>query len=66
MVGKIIMQAASKYLTPVCLELGGKAPVFVHNDANIDIAAKRIVWGKFLNVGQSCKKKKYKKKRYCS
>lgn len=53
-VGKIVMQAAAKYLTPVTLELGGKSPCIVHKDANLDLAAKRIVWGKFLNAGQTC------------
>lgn len=53
-VGKIIMEAAAKNLVPVTLELGGKSPVIVHEDANLDIAAKRIVWGKFLNAGQTC------------
>jgi len=53
-VGKIIMQAAAKNLTPVILELGGKSPCFVFNDANIKITAKRLVWAKFLNGGQTC------------
>ncbi|WP_425806294.1 aldehyde dehydrogenase [Desulfitobacterium sp. Sab5] len=53
-VGKIVMQAAAKYLIPVTLELGGKSPCIVHKDANLDLAAKRIVWGKFLNSGQTC------------
>jgi aldehyde dehydrogenase (NAD+) len=53
-VGTIVMQVASKYLTPVTLELGGKSPTIVHKDASLDCAAKRIVWGKFLNAGQSC------------
>ncbi|PAV74234.1 hypothetical protein WR25_03910 isoform B [Diploscapter pachys] len=53
-VAKIIMAAASKHLTPVALELGGKCPVIVEKDADIDISAKRIVWGKWLNVGQTC------------
>lgn len=53
-VGKIIMAAASKHLTPVTLELGGKSPCIVDETANIDLAAKRIVWGKFLNAGQTC------------
>ncbi|MFB7139706.1 aldehyde dehydrogenase [Gottfriedia sp. NPDC056225] len=53
-VGKIVMEAASKNLTPLILELGGKSPTIVHNDANIQIAAKRIVWGKFTNAGQTC------------
>lgn len=53
-VGKIVMRAASNYLTPVCLELGGKSPCIVDETANIKLAAKRIVWGKFLNAGQTC------------
>ncbi|WLR46343.1 aldehyde dehydrogenase [Halobacillus litoralis] len=53
-VGKIIMEKASKQLIPVTLELGGKSPTIVHKDANIDLAAKRIVWGKFTNAGQTC------------
>jgi aldehyde dehydrogenase (NAD+) len=53
-VGKIIMQAASEFLTPVTLELGGKSPCLIEDSANIDIAAKRIVWGKYLNAGQTC------------
>lgn len=52
--GKIIMSAASKHLTPVTLELGGKSPVIVDKDANIPLAAKRIVWGKYTNAGQTC------------
>lgn len=53
-VAKIIMSAASKFLTPVVLELGGKSPAFIDDRANIKIAAQRIVWGKFLNAGQTC------------
>ena len=53
-VGKIIMKAAAEHLTPVVLELGGKSPTFVFNDANLKIVAKRIVWAKFLNGGQTC------------
>ncbi len=53
-VGKIIYQAAAKHLTPVTLELGGKSPTFVLADAKIKMTAKRIVWGKFLNAGQTC------------
>lgn len=53
-VGKIIMQAASKYLTPFVLELGGKSPCVVDKEANISIAAKRIIWGKTVNAGQTC------------
>ncbi|GAB3791553.1 aldehyde dehydrogenase [Virgibacillus kimchii] len=53
-VGKIIMKEASRHLTPVTLELGGKSPVIVDKDASIQHAAKRIVWGKFTNAGQTC------------
>jgi len=53
-VGKIIYQAAAKHLTPVSLELGGKSPCFVLADTNIKMTAKRIVWAKFLNAGQTC------------
>ncbi|CAG9606371.1 aldehyde dehydrogenase [Pseudoneobacillus rhizosphaerae] len=53
-VGKIIMEAASRHLTPVTLELGGKSPCIVHEDANLKLAAKRIAWGKYINAGQTC------------
>jgi aldehyde dehydrogenase (NAD+) len=53
-VGKVIMKSAAEYLTPVTLELGGKSPCLIDETANIDLAAKRIVWGKFLNAGQTC------------
>ena len=53
-VGKIVMEAAAKHLTPVTLELGGKSPCIVDADINLDVTAKRIVWGKFLNAGQTC------------
>ncbi len=53
-VGKIVMQAAAKNLVPVTLELGGKCPVIVCEDADLDLAARRIVWGKFYNAGQTC------------
>lgn len=53
-VGKRVMAAASENLTPVVLELGGKSPAIVHSDANLKVAAKRIVWGKFMNAGQTC------------
>ena len=48
------MEAAAKHLTPVTLELGGKSPCIVHHDAKLPLAAKRIVWGKLLNAGQTC------------
>lgn len=53
-VGKIVMQAAAKNLTPVTLELGGKSPAIVDDTANLKVAAKRIVWGKLQNNGQTC------------
>lgn len=53
-VGQIVYEAAAKHLTPVTLELGGKSPCIVDASANIKTAAKRIVWGKFLNAGQTC------------
>jgi len=53
-VGRIVMEAASKHLTPVTLELGGKSPCIVDKDADVTLAAKRIAWGKFLNAGQTC------------
>lgn len=53
-VGKIIMAEAAKHLTPVTLELGGKSPCIVDESADISLAAKRIVWGKYLNAGQTC------------
>lgn len=53
-VGKEVMQRASKHLVPITLELGGKSPVIIDETANIDLAAKRIVFGKYLNVGQTC------------
>jgi len=53
-VGKTVMEAAAKNLTPVTLELGGKSPCIVDHTANIEVAARRIVWGKFLNAGQTC------------
>ncbi|ARV60261.1 aldehyde dehydrogenase family protein [Nostocales cyanobacterium HT-58-2] len=53
-VGKIVMEAAAKNLTPVTLELGGKSPCIVDSDINIEPTARRITWGKFLNAGQTC------------
>lgn len=53
-VGRLVMQAAARHLTPVLLELGGKSPAIVDADANLAIAARRIVWGKFFNAGQTC------------
>ena len=53
-IGKIVMRAAAEHLTPVTLELGGKSPCVVTAEADIAVAAKRIVWGKCLNAGQTC------------
>ena len=53
-VGKIIAKAAAEFLTPTTLELGGKSPCIVDESVNIQMTAKRIVWGKFLNCGQTC------------
>ncbi|GAA0134478.1 aldehyde dehydrogenase [Paenibacillus sp. YSY-4.3] len=53
-VGRIVMEAAAKNLIPVTLELGGKSPVIVDRAADIDAAAKRIIWGKMINTGQTC------------
>ena len=53
-VGKKVMSAAALHLTPVSLELGGKSPVIVEPDVSAALAAKRIMWGKLLNAGQSC------------
>lgn len=52
--GRVVMRAAADNLTPVVLELGGKSPVIVDSSANIEVAAKRIAWGKTLNAGQTC------------
>ena len=53
-VGRIVMEKASKHLTPISLELGGKSPVIVDKDVNVQVAAKRITFGKYLNSGQTC------------
>ncbi len=53
-VGKIIAKAAAEFLTPVTLELGGKSPCIIDETANLKLTAKRLVWGKFLNGGQTC------------
>lgn len=53
-VGRIVHAAANKYLTPVTLELGGKSPCYIDDSINIAKATKRILWGKFVNVGQTC------------
>ena len=53
-VGRIVMEAAARHLTPVTLELGGKSPAIVLDDARLGVAARRIAWGKFFNAGQTC------------
>lgn len=53
-VGQIVYEAAARHLTPVTLELGGKSPCLVMSDADLVVAARRIVWGKFINAGQTC------------
>lgn len=53
-VGKLVAKAAAEYLTPLTLELGGKSPCLVFADADLKLSAQRIVWGKFLNAGQTC------------
>ncbi len=53
-VGRIVLEAAAKHLTPVTLELGGKSPCLVDLECDLNLAAQRIVWGKFLNAGQTC------------
>jgi len=53
-IGQVVMEAAAKHLTPVTLELGGKSPVLVDDSADIEIAARRLAWGKWLNAGQTC------------
>lgn len=53
-VGKIVAKAAAEFITPITLELGGKNPCIIDEDCNLRLAAKRIVWGKFINAGQTC------------
>ena len=53
-VGRVVMAAAVKHLTPVTLELGGKSPVIVDESANVRVSARRVAWGKWLNAGQTC------------
>ncbi|MGA2837944.1 MAG: aldehyde dehydrogenase family protein [Acidimicrobiales bacterium] len=53
-VGRVVMEAAAKHLTPVTLELGGKSPVIIDRSADLRVAARRIAWGKWLNTGQTC------------
>jgi aldehyde dehydrogenase (NAD+) len=53
-VGRVVMEAASRHLTPVTLELGGKSPAIVTESADLTVSARRIAWGKFVNAGQTC------------
>jgi len=53
-VGRLVMEAAARHLTPVTLELGGKSPAVVLGDADLEVSARRLVWGKCLNAGQTC------------
>jgi aldehyde dehydrogenase (NAD+) len=53
-VGRIVMEAAAKHLTPVTLELGGKSPCILDEHVDLEVAVRRIVWGKFVNAGQTC------------
>jgi aldehyde dehydrogenase (NAD+) len=53
-IGRVVMQAAAEHLTPVTLELGGKSPAVVDRSANLEVAGRRIAWGKFVNAGQTC------------
>lgn len=53
-VGRIVYKAAAEHLTPVTLELGGKSPAIITEDANLTVALKRLMWAKFLNAGQTC------------
>ncbi|XP_028968309.1 aldehyde dehydrogenase, dimeric NADP-preferring-like [Galendromus occidentalis] len=52
--GKIVHAAAQRYLTPIVLELGGKCPVYIDSDVDLEVATKRLLWGKFVNAGQTC------------
>ncbi|XP_063956959.1 aldehyde dehydrogenase family 3 member A2-like [Lytechinus pictus] len=53
-VGRIVMAAAAKHLTPVTLELGGKSPVYIDSDTDIDTSVRRVTWGRYMNCGQTC------------
>jgi aldehyde dehydrogenase (NAD+) len=53
-VAHVVMEAAARHLTPVTLELGGKSPVIIDDSANLEVAGRRVAWGKFLNAGQTC------------
>uniref|UniRef100_UPI00398F74B4 aldehyde dehydrogenase family 3 member A2-like n=1 Tax=Pristiophorus japonicus TaxID=55135 RepID=UPI00398F74B4 len=53
-IGRVVMEAAAKHLTPVTLELGGKSPCYVDGDCDLDVACRRIAWGRYANCGQTC------------
>ena len=53
-IGKSIMEAAAKHMTPVTLECGGKSPVYIDSSADLNVTAKRIAWGRYSNAGQTC------------
>ncbi len=53
-VGRVVMEAAAKHLTPVTLELGGKSPAIVTDSADLAVSARRVAWGKYVNAGQTC------------
>lgn len=53
-IGRIVMEAAAKHLTPVTLELGGKSPCYIDKDCNLDVSCRRIAWGRYTNCGQTC------------
>src|SRR3954470_8171688 len=53
-VGRVVLEAAARHLTPVTLELGGKSPAYVADDADLEVTARRLLWGKFTNAGQTC------------
>ncbi|XP_041054108.1 aldehyde dehydrogenase, dimeric NADP-preferring-like [Carcharodon carcharias] len=53
-IGRVVMEAAAKHLTPVTLELGGKSPCYIDSDCDLDVACRRIAWGRFTNCGQTC------------
>ncbi|XP_038670528.1 aldehyde dehydrogenase, dimeric NADP-preferring-like [Scyliorhinus canicula] len=53
-IGRIVMEAAAKHLTPVTLELGGKSPCYIDGNCNLEVACRRIAWGRFSNCGQTC------------
>ena len=53
-IGKVIMRAAAEHMTPLTLECGGKSPCYVDKSADLDVTAKRVLWGRFANNGQTC------------